>query len=56
MYTEISIPSLVECQFESGGAWVLSRGTAEGIENEKGALFSKYAAAISEDPPGCLAT
>ena len=33
--TEIAIPTLVEAQFEEGGAWCLSRGTEEGIENEK---------------------
>jgi hypothetical protein len=56
MYTEIAIPSLVEAQFTVGGAWVLSRGTVEGVEAEKSILFGKYAEAITQLPPGCLAT
>ena len=56
MYTEVAIPSLVEAQFEEGGPWTLSRGTAAGVEHEKAALFQKYADTISEDPPSCLAT
>jgi len=56
MYTEIAIPSLVEAQFIEGGDWVLSRGTAEGVEAEKSILFGKYADAITELPPSCLAT
>jgi len=31
----------VEAQFEEGGAWVLSRGTVEGVEAEKSTLFEK---------------
>jgi hypothetical protein len=56
MYTEIAIPSLVEAQFCVGGPWVLSRGTREGVEAEKNVLFAKYAEAITQLPPGCLAT
>lgn len=43
LYTEVAVPSLVEAQFDEGGPWVLSRGTVEGIENEKAVLFEKYA-------------
>jgi len=46
----------VEAQFIEGGDWVLSRGTAEGVEAEKSILFGKYADAITELPPSCLAT
>jgi hypothetical protein len=56
MYTEVTIPSLVEAQFEEGGPWVVSRGTLEGVELEKRALFAKYSETLAEDPPGCLAT
>jgi hypothetical protein len=56
MYTEVAIPLLVEAQFEVGGAWTLSRGSAAGIAREKEILFAKYAETIRQDPPGCLAT
>lgn len=56
MYTEVSIPSLVEAQFVNNGEWVLSRGTLQGIESEKDILFSKYAETMEQDPPSCLAT
>jgi hypothetical protein len=56
MYTEVSIPSLVEAQFVPDGPWVLSRGQLSGIQAEKECLFAKYAETIEQDPPSCLAT
>lgn len=41
MYTELSISTLVEAQFEEGGPWVLARGTLESIQREKSVNFKQ---------------
>lgn len=56
MYTEMSIATLVEAQFEEKGEWILSRGNLEAVESEKSRLFEMYEKAVTQDPPDCLST
>jgi len=56
MFSEGLIASLVEAQFEHAGPWVLSRGAREGIEQEKGTLFSSYEKMVTMENPECLST
>ena len=56
MYTETSLPSLVEAQFEAGGPWILSRGSLATITREKQEFFNRYEAIVRKDPPECLST
>ena len=54
MFTETAVASLVEAQFEDGGAWTLGAATAETLEAEKQVLFKEYEKQVSANPPDCL--
>lgn len=56
MMSELALPSLVEAQFEEGGAWTVGCGSAEFLDMEKAANFSTYAKNVSKPDPDCLST
>ena len=54
MFTETLLPSLVEAQFEKGGAWTLGAAAVGTLNAEKGVLFKEYEKQVSAVPPDCL--
>ena len=56
MMSELALPSLVEAQFEEGGAWTVGSGNAEALDMEKKNNFATYAENVSKPSPDCLST
>jgi ubiquitin-protein ligase/molybdopterin/thiamine biosynthesis adenylyltransferase len=54
MCTCESIVHLVEAQFVEDGPWIMSTGSADAIQGEKGTLFNTYETFVSKDSPECL--
>jgi ubiquitin-conjugating enzyme E2 N len=56
MFSELSLPSLVEASFEEGGAWTVGSGSVESLDMEKKCNFALYSTNVSKLEPDCLAT
>merc|ERR1712166_148936 len=57
MMTEVALPSLVEAQFESGGAWTVASAGTETLDMERESNFALYEENILKDangPPACM--